>query len=73
MQSIVSGTHGGPILLAQLPAVMEPKQKREQRLWKSPVAERVLEKMRRQFPALKANALVQVFHHHLLISEIVLN
>ena len=52
-------------LIAQLLAVKEPEQKREQNLWKNPAVERVLEKMRRQFPAMKVNALVQVIHHYL--------
>lgn len=39
--------------------------KKERNLWKSPVAERVLENMRRQFPAMKVNALVQVIHKYL--------
>ena len=46
LQSIVSGMHGSPILLAQLLAVKEAKQKREQNLLKNPAVEHVLEKMR---------------------------
>ena len=65
LQSIVSGMHGVPILLAQLSAVKGTKQKREQNLWKSPVVERVLEKMRRQFPALMVNLINQVIDHYL--------
>ena len=58
--------HGSPTLLAQLPAVKGPKQKRERNLWKSPVVERVQEKMRRQFSAMNGmDAPVQVIHHYL--------
>ena len=56
--------YGSPTLLAQLPAVKGPKQKRARNLWKSSVAERVLENMRRQFPAMKVNAIVKVIDHY---------
>ena len=50
--------HGDPTQLAQLPVAKEQRQKSEQKLWKSPVKERVLEKIRRQFHAIRMNALL---------------
>ena len=62
--------HGDPTQLAQLPVAKEQRQKSEQKLWKSPVKERVLEKIRRQFHAIRMNALLQVLQYYLFVSKV---